>query len=70
MLKSLFTKWYLRTSGTNELRSRYNGRCNEADLCPAQCRCEGTRLDCSGRDLTSLPSDIPTATTHLYIYET
>ncbi|XP_047472308.1 protein slit-like isoform X1 [Penaeus chinensis] len=50
---------------TNELRSRYNGRCNEADLCPAQCRCEGTRLDCSGRELTSLPTDIPPATTHL-----
>ncbi|XP_066950508.1 protein slit-like isoform X2 [Macrobrachium rosenbergii] len=50
---------------TEELRSKYNGRCDEADLCPASCRCDGTRLDCSGRDLTEIPTNLPTASTTL-----
>ncbi|CAL4094795.1 unnamed protein product [Meganyctiphanes norvegica] len=49
----------------SELRSKYAGRCDDADLCPDQCTCEGTRVDCSGRDLTGPPTNLPPATTHL-----
>ncbi|XP_045582081.2 protein slit isoform X2 [Procambarus clarkii] len=50
---------------TEELRAKYNGRCDEVDICPTQCRCEGTRVDCSGRDLTAVPDDLPALTTTL-----
>jgi hypothetical protein len=33
--------------------------------CPSQCDCEGTAVFCSSKGLTSIPSDIPEATTSL-----
>lgn len=35
--------------------------------CPAGCRCEGSRVDCSHRGLTELPPGIPVTTTHLVL---
>ncbi|KAK3862677.1 hypothetical protein Pcinc_031488 [Petrolisthes cinctipes] len=50
---------------TEELRERYSGRCEGVDQCPSVCACEGARVDCSGRDLTSPPPDLPPTTSTL-----
>uniref|UniRef100_A0A0P4WAZ2 Protein slit n=1 Tax=Scylla olivacea TaxID=85551 RepID=A0A0P4WAZ2_SCYOL len=58
----------LRSDGfrcTNELRAKYAGRCDEVDLCLNRCACESSRVDCSGRELTAVPNDIPNTTTML-----
>ena len=41
--------------------------CKEDPLCPAECRCDGTKVDCSHRGLADIPSGIPTTTTHLVL---
>ena len=36
--------------------------------CPTGCICSGTTVDCASRDLTEVPSGIPTDTTFLYVF--
>lgn len=41
--------------------------CEGDTQCPGSCYCEGTKVDCSHRSLTSIPQEIPTTTTHLIL---
>jgi len=41
--------------------------CEDDPLCPADCRCDATKVDCSHRGLEDIPSGIPTTTTHLVL---
>lgn len=52
--------------GQDELfRSKYVGECMVDIECPADCSCDGTTVDCSGRNLKEIPRDIPLYTTEL-----
>ncbi|XP_076063489.1 protein slit-like [Oratosquilla oratoria] len=50
---------------TSDLRLRYAGRCKEEGSCPLNCHCDGSRVDCSGRGITTLPREFPPTTTYL-----
>jgi len=38
-----------------------------ADACPSQCQCYQGTVNCSSLNLTEVPNDIPSNTTHLYL---
>ncbi|XP_012685343.1 leucine-rich repeat transmembrane protein FLRT3 [Clupea harengus] len=38
-----------------------------SDSCPSQCRCDGTFIYCNDRELTSIPSGLPTDATILFL---
>jgi Leucine rich repeat N-terminal domain len=40
--------------------------CEDDPACPADCTCKGTVVDCSGRELTEIPRELPLYTTELY----
>lgn len=54
-----------RCSGTEDPRSRFSSQCFMELLCPDQCRCEGTVVDCSSQKLTRIPSHLPEYVTDL-----
>lgn len=49
----------------DEMRMKLSGECRLDTDCPAQCQCDGTVVDCSGRSLKEIPRDIPLHTTEL-----
>ncbi|XP_047741699.1 protein slit, partial [Hyalella azteca] len=49
---------------STELRAQHAGRCAASLPCPTPCTCDATRVDCSGRALSALPT-LPAHTTHL-----
>ncbi len=48
-----------------EMKTSGSGQCSMSKQCPESCRCEGTIVDCSGRKLNAVPSDIPAYVTEL-----
>lgn len=56
-----------RCKGAEELRTRYADQCLVDNKCPKQCVCDGTIVDCSRQGLQSLPDDVPTFATELYV---
>lgn len=49
----------------DEMRMKLSGECRLDTDCPAQCQCDGSIVDCSGRGLKEIPRDIPLHTTEL-----
>ncbi|KAK9745235.1 Leucine rich repeat [Popillia japonica] len=50
-----------------EFRTRYAGECLIDNACPAACSCDGTIVNCSGRNLKEIPRDIPLYTRELLL---
>ncbi|GAB6025016.1 hypothetical protein CHUAL_010127 [Chamberlinius hualienensis] len=48
-----------------EYRTKLAGQCLIDEDCPEECVCEGTIIDCSGRQLKEIPENIPTFATEL-----
>ncbi|KAK3600848.1 hypothetical protein CHS0354_014213 [Potamilus streckersoni] len=46
-------------------RTKNAGRCIIDNVCPTQCECLGTTVDCSARRLTHIPLNLPSYTTEL-----
>nr|BAI66962.1 variable lymphocyte receptor B [Eptatretus burgeri] len=42
--------------------------CRNGKACPSRCSCSGTTVDCYSKGLTSVPSGIPSSTTHLELW--
>lgn len=53
--------------GSEEQQTRASGECRVELECPAQCHCDRTTVDCSGRGLKEIPRDIPLYTTELLL---
>nr|XP_022908749.1 protein slit [Onthophagus taurus] len=50
-----------------EFRTRFAGECLIDNACPSGCTCDGTTVNCSGRNLKEIPRDIPLYTTELLL---
>ncbi|KAK3096058.1 hypothetical protein FSP39_022615 [Pinctada imbricata] len=54
-----------KCKGAEKHRTKNAGTCMIDVECPKECVCLGTVVDCSGRQLTTIPSNIPLYTTEL-----
>ncbi|XP_055874290.1 slit homolog 2 protein-like isoform X2 [Biomphalaria glabrata] len=54
-----------KCKGSDHHRTKNAGICLIDRECPAKCVCTGTTVDCSKRELTDIPEDIPMYTTDL-----
>lgn len=63
----LFTNGLPFPSGVDDHKTRLIGECRVDLECPAQCHCDRTTVDCSGRGLKEIPRDIPLYTTELLL---
>ncbi|XP_057665439.1 protein slit isoform X2 [Diorhabda carinulata] len=52
-----------------EFRTKFAGECLIDNACPSGCSCDGTVVDCSGRELKEIPRDIPLYTTELLLHD-
>lgn len=51
--------------GSEKLRTRGAADCVIDKDCPAECDCEGTLVNCSGRKLATFPEDFPSYATEM-----
>ncbi|XP_017781049.1 PREDICTED: protein slit [Nicrophorus vespilloides] len=58
-----------KCKGQEDFRTRFAGECLIDNACPAGCACDGTIVDCSGRNLKEIPRDIPLYTTELLLHD-
>nr|CAD7195455.1 unnamed protein product [Timema douglasi] len=56
-----------KCKGVEEFRTKLAGECVIDTVCPQGCSCEGTKIDCSARNLKEIPKDIPMYTTELLL---
>lgn len=49
----------------DDARSGDVGQCAAERQCPKACVCQGTVVDCSGRKLKQIPTDLPAYATEL-----
>uniref|UniRef100_A0A915L2R3 Uncharacterized protein n=1 Tax=Romanomermis culicivorax TaxID=13658 RepID=A0A915L2R3_ROMCU len=50
-----------------ELVTKYSGQCLIDTVCPDNCHCQDTVVDCGARNLHSIPKQLPSFTTHLLL---
>ncbi|XP_066141931.1 protein slit isoform X1 [Euwallacea fornicatus] len=60
-------KFKCKRNGQEEFRTMYGGECLADVECPTDCSCDGSTVDCSGRNLKEIPRDIPLHTTELLL---
>ncbi|CAG9832668.1 unnamed protein product [Diabrotica balteata] len=58
-----------KCKGQEEFRTKFAGECLIDNACPSGCSCDGTIVDCSGRELKEIPRDIPLYTTELNLVQ-
>ncbi|XP_057665442.1 protein slit isoform X5 [Diorhabda carinulata] len=58
-----------KCKGQEEFRTKFAGECLIDNACPSGCSCDGTVVDCSGRELKEIPRDIPLYTTELLLHD-
>lgn len=54
-----------KCKGSEQFRTKFAGHCMVDEQCPTQCTCEGSVVNCAGRQLTEIPSNLPLYTTIL-----
>lgn len=54
-----------KCKGSEQFRTKFAGYCMVDEQCPSQCVCEGSVINCSGRQLTEIPTNLPLYTTIL-----
>ncbi|CAK9298283.1 unnamed protein product [Gordionus sp. m RMFG-2023] len=54
-----------KCKGSEELRTKLAGECMIDLECPSMCNCEGHSVECGGRNLKDIPSNIPIFTTEI-----
>lgn len=54
-----------KCKGSEQFRTKFAGHCMVDEQCPSQCTCEGSVVNCAGRQLTEIPANLPLYTTIL-----
>lgn len=69
IIKNIFPNWHNGSSFDDVTADSDYDRDNGEDIiaiyCPDKCKCEGTKVDCAGQNLTSIPNGINPYTTLL-----